>query len=282
MVFNAGEAINFGSMRKYYLVLLFLLIAIFSKGQNEEVINGFDSEQRKHGVWEVYYDGESDKQLRYRGQFEHGVPVGTFFYYYETGEKSSEVTHLGEGRSEARFFHKNGVLMGEGDYLGQNKEGEWRFFDSHTLLSSIEPYQNGKLNGTVKIYHLNGQLAAEVPYVDGLKNGAFKEYNTDGKVRVSGTYADNTFDGEYQQFYDDGSIYMKGYYKAAVKDSVWKYYNDDGYVMYQELYNVGELLKRKFEEGYSPEKIKVELEPEDVLNEDQLIEEFMNGTSRRR
>lgn len=268
-------------MKQLITLFGFFLFTLSVSAQEGEATNQLDAEGKKHGVWEVFYENE-DKQLRYRGEFDHGQPIGTFFYYYESGEKSSEVTHLSDGFADARFFHKNGTIMGEGKYKDQDKTGEWRFYDNHTVLSSVEPYSEGKLDGLVRVYHLNGQVAAEIPYVQGRKNGPFKEYNTDGKVRIEGTYADGTFDGEYKQYYDDGSKYMTGFYKAAVKDSIWKYYNDEGYIMYQELYDVGELIKRKFEEGYTPEKIKVELEESDIINEDQLIEEFMNGSPSRR
>lgn len=253
-----------------------LLIGNVVLSQATGTLNQTDVEGKKHGLWEVFYDNE-EKQMRYRGEFEHGEPIGTFFYYYESGEKSSEVTYLNDSLAEARFFHKNGTIMGEGKYEDKQKVGEWRFYDNHTVLSSVEPYEDGKLDGLVRVYHMNGQVAAEIPYVHGIKNGPFKEFTTDGKIRIEGTYADGTFDGIYKQYYDDGSKYMTGFYKAAVKDSIWKYYNDDGYIMYQELYDVGDLIKRKFEEGYTPEKIKVELEESDILDEDQLMEEFMNG-----
>jgi antitoxin component YwqK of YwqJK toxin-antitoxin module len=268
-------------MKQLITLITCITLSLQLVAQGGESLNQVDAQGEKHGVWEVRYDNE-DQQLRYRGEFDHGTPIGTFFYYYESGEKSSEVTYLGDGLADARFFHKNGTIMGQGKYKDQEKTGEWRFFDNHTVLSSVEPYKTGKLDGVVRVYHLNGQVAAEVPYVEGRKNGPFKEYNPNGKVLIEGTYADGTFDGEYKQYYDDGSKYMTGYYKAAVKDSIWKYYNDDGYIMYQEVYDVGELIKRRFEEGYTPEKIKVELEESDIINEDQLIEEFMNGAPPRR
>ena len=263
---------TFDTMQQSLLLSIFLLFGTLLTAQ--EGVNQLDADGKKHGTWEQFYENE---QWRYRGQFEHGQPVGTFFYYYDSGEKSSEVTHIDAEHSEARFFHKNGTLMGEGKYLYQQKHGEWRFYDNHTTLSSIEPFEHGKLNGLKKVYHLNGKIAAEIPFEDGRKHGPFKEYSTNGNVLIEGTYQDNQFDGEYQQYYEDGSPYIKGYYKAAVKDSLWICYTDEGRIKYQQLYKTGELIKQKIEDGFEPEEVDVEIDPSAIIDEEQLKEEFLNG-----
>jgi antitoxin component YwqK of YwqJK toxin-antitoxin module len=256
-----------------YLLLLFL-ICFFTTDllAQGDAPNAMDASGKKHGAWLVEYPEIG--VTRYQGQFEHGVPVGTFFYYYESGEKSSEVTHLSGGKSLAKFFHKNGALMGEGEYLDQQKHGLWKFYDNQAILSSEEPYEHGKIDGVMKIYHLNGQLAAEIPYVDGLKNGPFKEYNTDGKVRVNGTYKDNTFDGAYEQFYDTGKKYITGTYASAVKQGNWIEYDEDGRIIVQQLYDKGKLIKEKIEPGYEKQEIKIDPDPKDIIPEEKLLEDF--------
>jgi antitoxin component YwqK of YwqJK toxin-antitoxin module len=260
---------------KTRLVLLFSVLLTSVVFAQTEAPNALDDQGRKHGEWVVKFPESGN--TRYQGQFEHGTPVGAFFYYYETGEKSSEVQYRSDGTAHAIFFHKNGAIMGEGEYLNQLKHGVWKFYDNQTILSSIEPYVNGKISGLVKVYHLNGSVAAEVPYVNGLKNGPFKEFNTDGKVRIEGTYRDNTYDGAYKQYFDDGTPYMVGQYRAAVKDGHWIEYASDGRIKVQEVWDKGKLLKQKIEEGFEVEEIKVDLEEDDVIDEQQIIEEMYNG-----
>ncbi len=260
------------SVMRRILLLFCALILAFQVHAQGDAPNALDADGKKHGEWEVKYP-ESDF-VRYRGQFEHGEPVGTFFYYYETGEKSSEVETREKGHKDAKFFHKNGTIMGEGMYQAEQKHGEWRFYDNQAILSSIEPYSHGKLEGIVQVHHLNGKLAAETPYVDGLKNGPFKEYTTSGKVLREGTYRDNTYDGDFKQYYDDGSIYREGKYAAAVKDGLWIEYDDDGRIMIQQLYEDGEMIKEQIEEGYKKEKLDVELKEEEVIPEEELQRQF--------
>jgi hypothetical protein len=45
-------------------------------------VNQTDAQGKKHGEWIVYYEGSSVP--RYKGQFEHGKPVGKFVHYYPT------------------------------------------------------------------------------------------------------------------------------------------------------------------------------------------------------
>ncbi|MEQ9186218.1 MAG: toxin-antitoxin system YwqK family antitoxin [Cryomorphaceae bacterium] len=258
-------------MRKMLLLFCVVLLALQAHAQRDAP-NALDANGKKHGEWEVKYP-ESDF-VRYRGEFDHGKPVGTFFYYYETGEKSSQVENREEGHADAKFFHKNGTLMGEGKYHNAQKHGEWRFYDNQTILSSIEHYEHGKLTGVVKVYHLNGKIAAEIPYEDGRKNGPFKEYTTSGKVLREGTYRDNTYDGDFKQYYDNGSIYREGKYVAAVKDGLWVEYDEDGRVMIQQVYDDGELIKEQIEKGYKKEKLDVDLKEEDVLPEEELQRQF--------
>lgn len=239
--------------------------------QGEKAPNAVDADGKKHGKWEVEFPKSG--VVRYRGEFDHGQPVGTFFYYYESGERSSQVDYQESGEAMARFFHQNGTVMGEGKYIDQQKHGEWKFYDSQTILSSVENFSHGKLEGVTKIYHLNGQLAAEVPYVDGRKNGPFKEYTTTGKVLREGTYQDNTYDGEFKQYYDNGNIYIEGKYKAAVKDGLWVEYDDDGRIMVQRLYEEGDLVKERIEEGYEKKKFD-ELKEEDIIPEEKVQQQL--------
>ena len=256
-------------MKNHFAVFIAIFLFSIASFSQEGSMNQVDTIGKKHGSWTVNYpnnpdDPDSPKdQPRYTGQFEHGKPVGVFFYYYKTGEKSSQVEHLegkGSNASHAIFFHKNGTVMGEGDYQNGQKNGEWKFYDNKAILSSKEPYTNGKINGLMKVYHLNGKLAAEVPYVDGLKNGPFLEFSPGGDTLIMGTYADNTFDGSYKQYYDGGQLYMEGKYRAAVKDGLWMYYAEDGKVKAQQVYEKGKLVKEKIEEGFEVKEFKEDLE----------------------
>jgi antitoxin component YwqK of YwqJK toxin-antitoxin module len=204
---------------KSLFLAIFVIFSII--GDAQEVLNQTDDQGKKQGTWVKKFE---NGQERYRGEFKEDKPVGTFFYYYDDGAKSSEVSYIGEDgtTSTAKFFHRNGTIMGEGKYLNQQKDGEWKYYDDQSMLSSIDNYENGKLNGMNKVFFLNGNVAVEIPFVDGLKNGDFVEFFSDGTIKMKGTYQDNTYTGKYFQNYADGKLMVEGEYKAAVKDGLWK------------------------------------------------------------
>lgn len=257
---------------KALLTGILLCAALFTSAQ--EGINKLDANGKKQGKWEKKFD---NGQVRYTGQFKDDKPVGVFFYYYENGVKSSEVTYVSESDlSHSVHFHTNGVKMSEGDYFKQQRHGEWRYYDNKTLISMIEHYDNGILTGDQTVFYLNGKPSAEYIYVNGLKTGPFKEYFSDGKEKIVGTYLDNNFDGDYVQYYDDGTLYIKGQYKAAVKDGMWYYYSTDGKVMAQEMWDVGKLIRKVLAEGYEEVLEPVDLPEEKLLDEDTIMEQYFN------
>jgi antitoxin component YwqK of YwqJK toxin-antitoxin module len=257
------------------LFSVFLSFSLFAQGD----INKIDANGLKQGTWEKKFE---NGQVRYRGQFVDDKPVGTFFYYYEEGGKSYEVAYESESDvSHAKFFHKNGVVMSEGDYFKRQKQGVWKFYDGKTVLSMVETYEAGILNGTQIVYYLNGKPSSKTPYVNGLKNGPFVEYFSNGKIKTEGTFLDDNYDQEFKQYYSDGTIYAEGQYRAAVKDGQWVYYAEDGQIMVQELWEHGKMKKRVRAEGYEEQFSPMELDPEKVLDENTIMEQYfneMNGT----
>ncbi len=256
---------------KSFFLLVFVLFSIIANAQ--EVLNQMDNQSKRQGTWLKKFE---NGQERYRGEFEDNKPVGIFFYYYDDGVKSSEVNYIGEEgtTSTAKFFHRNGTIMGEGKYLNQQKDGEWKYYDDQSMLSSIDNYENGKLNGMNKVFFLNGSLASEIPFVDGLKNGDFIEYFSDGTIKMQGTYQDNTYSGKYLQNYADGKLMVEGEYKVAVKNGLWKYFADDGRLKAQQVYETGKLIKEKIEPGFEPDQVPIEFEEKEKFDEGEMLDQY--------
>lgn len=264
-----------------WIPIVFVLLATSYSAAAQELINQTDKNGKKQGTWVKTYE---NGQERYRGQFLNDIPVGTFFYYDEDGNKTLELTYLNEDgeKAKAQFFHLNGTVMGQGMYRNKMKNGTWKYFDDQSVLSSEDEYMSGKLHGASKVYFLNGRVAAEIPYAEGLKNGDFIEYFPDGTVNLKGTYQDNTYTGAYVQNYPSGEPMVTGQYKAAVKDGKWLYYAEDGHIKAQQYYEQGKLIKEKVEEGFEPESVPIEIEEKDKIDEQELIDEFYKSQEMHR
>lgn len=235
----------------------------------QDSLNRVDENGLKQGKWQKKFP---KGQVRYEGQFRDDKPVGLFTYYFEEGGKSAEIQHLSEGAgSIAKFFHRNGVVMSEGQYENQEKTGEWKFYDDKGILSSVDYYKNGVQHGKSTVYYLNGQPSAEYNYNNGKRDGPFKEYYADGTLKNEGTYKAGEFEGTYTSYYEDGKIKMQGQYVNAMKDGRWVYYAPDGSIMAQEVYVDGEMTKQKVEEAYQKDRlVPVERDEDEYIDENEI------------
>ncbi len=172
-------------------------------------VNQVDSKGRKQGPWEKVYEGKEVYQ--YKGQFKDDKPVGKFTYYYESSKVKAIVNHEPSGRSEAFFYHENGVLMSHGIYRNMKKDSVWTNFVPSGRLSNKETYKADSLDGAKVIYF--------VP-----------EDPTDKSQRVSAVmnYNNGKLDGEYKEFFIDGTLMRKGIYENGKKIGAWEEFHPNG------------------------------------------------------
>ncbi|MCI5057043.1 MAG: toxin-antitoxin system YwqK family antitoxin, partial [Flavobacteriales bacterium] len=212
-------------------VLIFLLpLAVFSQS------NQLDDKGKKHGKWTGKYE---DGAIRYRGQFEHGVPVGQFIFYYDTGEIQSKTEYLAEGEANVTFMHKNGLKKASGKYMNQKKDGPWMYFDERGHLSATEDFVNGLKEGEAKIYYDDKTVSEITNWVNGKREGQSIEYFKNGKKKSENTYENDELIGKSVVYYPNGAFKTYGKYEEGVKNGTWIYYHDDGKEHFRELYAKG-------------------------------------------
>lgn len=203
-------------------------------------LNQTDDQGRKQGKWEKRY---SNGNIKYKGTFKDDKPVGEFIYYDYRLNLVARVNHLGNDSAEAKIYHTNKALEGEGMYYKQQKTGVWKFYDNTGKLSAVETFKNGVKHGKSQIYLLSGQISRETEYVNGFETGLRIDYFQDGTKRFEGQVIDGVFDGEVTFFHPNGKLKMIGNYKNAVRDGQWIYYDENGVPFMRELYEKGELKK---------------------------------------
>lgn len=222
-------------MRSIFLTIIGLLYFSFSFAQNAT-----DAEGNKHGVWIVKY---KSGRMKYKGEFDHGKPIGIFVYYNTKGKVEAELTHLGNDSVDAKMYHNNGKLAGEGIYIQKQKNGEWKFFTEDGYLRARENYKNGKKHGISAAYYINGKPSMITTYVDGLETGEHVEYFKDGQIKYKASYIDGNPDGLCVFYYNTGRIKSKGHYRAAVKDGEWLFVSTEG-VRTKITYELGKEISR--------------------------------------
>ena len=75
------------------------------------------------------------------------------FWFEENEGKIKEITNYSNNKKNgtAKTFYENGILSNSGNYIEDEKDGNWYYHNIDSKLEKTETYQNGKLIETKKI-----------------------------------------------------------------------------------------------------------------------------------
>ncbi len=210
---------------KILVILIFTSQVFWAQG----IINQFDRDGKRHGVWKKYY--KLNNKLRYSGQFNHGKEIGTFKYYDINNDEKPIVIRIfntSDDKCEVSFFTTEGVLVSKGTMKGRKRIGKWVFFhkNGRTIMSE-EFYKDGILEGEVKVYYENGKITEISHYVHGKLEGNYKRYSIRGFLYQDLTYEDGELNGT-ATYYErkNGRIKSKGLYKDNKRVGTWEHYEN--------------------------------------------------------
>ena len=169
---------------KPFLTAIGILMTFCALAQDAP--NKTDAAGKKQGHW-IKFD--EDHKKVYDGNFENGIPVGKFTYFYDTGIPWS-ISIFSQGGKVARsqMFDAAGKLIGEGKYVSEKKDSVWKFYNQDGKLLSDETYVNGVKNGNCKVYYASGQVSEEKMWKNGVLQGVCKKYFDSGQIKYLGNY----------------------------------------------------------------------------------------------
>jgi antitoxin component YwqK of YwqJK toxin-antitoxin module len=227
-------------------LLFFLLIAVQGISQNVIDANG-----KKQGQWSKLYPGT--KVYQYKGQFKDDKPVGTFMYYYQSSKLKAIVKHIeGSNRSEAQFYHDNGVIMSKGIYLDLKKDSVWSNFGPTGRLSNKETYKADVLHGKKTIFFVSedpndkSQIVSSITnYKEGLLEGEFVEYFDGGSMKEKGNYLNGKKSGFWMKYSITGSIMIEECFKEGLRNGWTKSFDESGKEVGKQYYLQGRVIKGK-------------------------------------
>jgi antitoxin component YwqK of YwqJK toxin-antitoxin module len=227
-------------------LLFFLLITVQGISQNFIDANG-----KKQGQWSKLYPGT--KVYQYKGQFKDDKPVGTFMYYYQSSKLKAIVKHIeGSNRSEAQFYHDNGVIMSRGIYLDLKKDSVWSNFGPTGRLSNKETYKADVLHGKKTIFFVSedpndkSQIVSSISnYKEGLLEGEFVEYFDGGSMKEKGNYLNGKKSGFWMKYSITGSIMIEECFKEGLRNGWTKSFDESGKEVGKQYYLQGRVIKGK-------------------------------------
>ena len=243
-------------------------------------VNQVDDNGLKQGKWSGFYkNGAKD----FEGTFKDGEPIGTFNFYYETGElKSKTIYGEEDGLAEVIVYYREGTKMGEGLYKNKKKSGLWKFYTPIGDLKSMSYYVEGVIDSVEKTYHPKNLLAEEKNWELGKQVGKSIRYYKNGMKQSEDNYVDGKLEGKSIDYYPNGAFLAIGKYRDGVKIGTWVNYNEDKTMYSKEIYQNGKLIETikmngVFEEYYPSDILSKVLHYENGLKEGRFTEFYDVG-----
>ena len=153
-------------------------------------------------VWVFYFDnGDTAQVLNYRADKKNGYCTT----YQQSIDKlknrplAVELYVNGKKEGSARYFHTNGQLQMEVEYLDGRRQGEARVYNDAGLLIEIHSYKNDFLVFTERINRLD---------IHGKKQGIWREFYPSGLLQTEMTYRDDLLNG-YKKYFDVTGMLLK-------------------------------------------------------------------------
>jgi antitoxin component YwqK of YwqJK toxin-antitoxin module len=150
----------------------------------------------------------------------------------------------------ATYYGENGVVLKQGNYKNDKKDGKWIMLDPYTNYNYN--YKNQEVLKGAQF------IKSEPTYVNGepVMNGKYTTYYyPSGKVRAELEYTNGVETGEQKWYYPDGT--QEAYYKfdgLTKKYLVKKSFYPNGKVMENSRMENGEWIYEGYEEDGSPNK----------------------------
>lgn len=228
---------------KYFRIILTLVIcATFTLTFAQNAENKTNSNGKKQGYWKKY---DEFGLLQYEGNFNNGVPVGTFTYYYNNGKVKSITTFIqGTHKVHTVINDNNGNKASEGNFIDQIKDSVWNYYNDKGTLIKTESYKKGKKHGAWKTYSAQtGILLDECTYDNDQLNGTRRTYFTDGKISTRTDYINGEMNGVVESYFPNEKIYYRGTYLNGLQTGSWDYYDESGRQRKTEEYKRGGILR---------------------------------------
>jgi antitoxin component YwqK of YwqJK toxin-antitoxin module len=196
-------------------------------GYAQHGVNQLDAKGEKTGVWQKKY---SNGNIRYKGQFLHGIEVGVFTFYSEYYSENPIIvkTYTGNGSiCKVQFYSITGSIQSEGMLNGKLREGNWKYYDSSGMNIILEEhYKENTLSGEKKIYYSDGTLTELSNYKKGVLHGESLRYTDQGKLIARIPYDNGKIHGKIFYYHNSGVIRETGFYDHGKRVGRWEYYID--------------------------------------------------------
>lgn len=203
------------------------------------------SGNKKQGEGELFQD---DGTLLYKGHFANDQMDGHGILYYSTQAiedfSAFRRTHSlqekpyyegafvqGMRKGQGIMYYPNGLMMYEGEFMWQPKQGYGELYADEAQTASEESLAQGHGEKIYAGYFFNDNRHGKgIAYQNGVK-------------LAEGQFKDDSLTGQGLLFYADGSLMYEGEFVDAVQHGRGSFYNEQGKCIYQGEFFEGERLR---------------------------------------
>ena len=231
---NFSEGLEEGPAFEYAEDGRIITLIIYKSGfiVEREIINRFDNNSQKHGLWKYFH---SNGVVRLEGNYKHGLENGYFKEYDDNGNlvgtsKFSDGTKLEDVAELAKLevrkdYYPDGKVKIAATYNKEGKpEGVRREYAPDGSIEKSYIFRNGIMIG-------EGVVTEK-----GERDGFWREYGNDGRLRAEGSYARDRKTGAWKYYYPNGTTEQEGSYKDGNPEGVWRWYYESGKLLREESY----------------------------------------------
>ncbi|RLD40089.1 MAG: hypothetical protein DRI86_15930 [Bacteroidetes bacterium] len=231
---------------------------LYSHGfiKKREVMNAYDYDGNKHGVWKYFYDNGNTELV---GRYRNGIEEGYFKYYNKEGSLDSikkyhkglivlETPELDKYEIKTDYY-SNGNTKVIGSYKDDIAEGVRREYDidgeitasfimhKGAIIASGIIDNSGKKQGEWIFYYYNGNIESKGEYINDKRVSLWTYYFENGAIEQTGSYdSEGFFVGEWKWFYIDGNKRIVEYYYEGELEGQYYEFNPIGNVMIEGVY----------------------------------------------
>ncbi len=214
-------------MRKFLIKICLLLLPVFALAQwksykiyNGDTINRIDLQGRRQGLW-IFFNQNYKNKIVQKGYYKDNKKNGVWIIYYPNGNIKSKITFKdNKPFGPAEIYYPNGQLSEKGFWKVNKWIGDYEYYYSNGSPQYLWHYnEQGKRQGVQKYFYQNGKLQLEGTWNNGKEQGVMKEYYDNGVLKRVSNWNDGQINGEVVEYNPQGKVKRRLYYLNGVEDT---------------------------------------------------------------
>jgi antitoxin component YwqK of YwqJK toxin-antitoxin module len=150
----------------------------------------------------------------------------------------------GSGLVRVIEYAADGVILEEGYYLNNLREGVYTTFYNNGLVKSTCGYVGGLKQGQEVLFDDRGTVDQRATYHQGVLDGEFVIY-VRHLMKEKRRYVDGELNGQLMKFYPNGVLMESSFYKDGQLHGTASWFDQDGTKTIEYQYDMGKLIKEE-------------------------------------